>query len=568
MYIFQARDLFPIESNVIRITQGPDVYPSHKGQNTVDYNRLEKEYEYFRAPVTLKVENIQGNSNTVCYQSLEKIKFVNGDEDYLCITLAHMDKTTVNGKLGLFNDEKKEIKVGQVFFPGEMIYREGKASTSSSHAHVRIGTGKYVKNEPIKWGDYYYYNNNKYQIGEINTTGKALKHNEAFYIDGMEVKYDNISRDGMNFKKVYFGSNISTTGYSIIPNGTKIPLYSTVPFHYNGTNYRRCYLGNVNEEIYIDEFLGFYSDGVQWVRGRTKNHFGYFPLHEGYNFNLKKSSEYASALFSVATKEKIELRKLPDANELINPIIVTVQKGDYIEVIEIIKGASSNLWVQGKTLKGTGFAKIKIDWHRLYAESKNISNQSPPSGSGGSGNGSEEIAPPVINPENPEEGIEEIDYPLESKDIVDSGLFLYAGKAIELRSVPVTGTIIATVPSSGRVNIVEFLSGQSDGFQWAKVRYQGHYVYAKIDSKALHTIHGYSAERKNVYLYADKLSYRIRSFMVDGETIEIVQVGERARIVGFYGIQSDGYQWVKVKYNDKIGFSQLDTKNAYLLQFQ
>lgn len=66
-------------------------------------------------------------------------------------------------------------------------------------------------------------------------------------------------------------------------------------------------------------------------------------------------------------------------------------------------------------------------------------------------------------------------------------------------------------------------------------------------------------------LVATKQAFRIKSSVVSGSIITTIAVGGSALITEFLGIQSDGYQWVKVNYNGTSGYSQLDTYNCYTI---
>ncbi len=70
----------------------------------------------------------------------------------------------------------------------------------------------------------------------------------------------------------------------------------------------------------------------------------------------------------------------------------------------------------------------------------------------------------------------------------------------------------------------------------------------------------------NLKLVATKQAFRIRSSVVSGSIITTIAVGGSVPITEFLGIQSDGYQWVKVNHNGTSGYSQLDTYNCYTIK--
>lgn len=68
-----------------------------------------------------------------------------------------------------------------------------------------------------------------------------------------------------------------------------------------------------------------------------------------------------------------------------------------------------------------------------------------------------------------------------------------------------------------------------------------------------------------VYLNATRQPFRVRTSPVSGTVNHIVEVGGRAEVTGFLGIESDGYQWLRVKSRNFDGYAQLDTYNCYTL---
>lgn len=55
--------------------------------------------------------------------------------------------------------------------------------------------------------------------------------------------------------------------------------------------------------------------------------------------------------------------------------------------------------------------------------------------------------------------------------------------AFYMRSAPVTGAVIKTIPAQGSVTVVQFLPIQKDQYQWASVTYQGVFGYCQVDTK-------------------------------------------------------------------------------------
>ena len=111
-----------------------------------------------------------------------------------------------------------------------------------------------------------------------------------------------------------------------------------------------------------------------------------------------------------------------------------------------------------------------------------------------------------------------------------------------------------------RAEVTGFLGIYSDGYQWLRVKSRGIDGYAQLDTFKCYTLNGYASNR---WLVAAKQKFRVRNAPVNGAEIALIGVGGRAQIIEFLPIQSDGYQWVKVKYAGRDGYSQVDTKNCY-----
>ncbi len=126
----------------------------------------------------------------------------------------------------------------------------------------------------------------------------------------------------------------------------------------------------------------------------------------------------------------------------------------------------------------------------------------------------------------------------------------------------VLGSIAGFAQKGSSVLIQKLLPLQSDGYQWAQVLYANRIMYAQIDTKNCLSIRGDSYGR---FLSAAYYPFRIRTTPVTGSTILTVPTGSKAEILSFENIQRDGYQWARVKYNNRIGFSQIDTKRCYLI---
>lgn len=91
------------------------------------------------------------------------------------------------------------------------------------------------------------------------------------------------------------------------------------------------------------------------------------------------------------------------------------------------------------------------------------------------------------------------------------------------------------------------------------------YTMAIVDDRKVYEVPnvGVKDEITGLYLHATKTGFRVRSTPVTGVQRKLVVRGQQAQIIELIGIQSDGYQWCKVRYNEVVGYSQMDLKNYY-----
>lgn len=177
-----------------------------------------------------KIEQILGISssvtNTVILKSAKKLHLPYGVEDYLFLTLTHINEKDL-----------KKLKVGQVIKAGECIksIREGvDGNASGNHLHITANIGKYhglLKNSNGKW---------------CYTYDKSLKPEEAFYLDNKHTTI--LNAKGSIFKEVSKESFFGEKGYFSLgdthKNIGKICKFMHVEFSKYGE-----WLGLDNEDI-------------------------------------------------------------------------------------------------------------------------------------------------------------------------------------------------------------------------------------------------------------------------------------------------------------------------------
>lgn len=112
------------------ITQGANGAFSHKGTMANDVRGLQSGVRYpYYAPCDVKCIWIYPNSGQACWQSLEKVRFANGNIDYATFMTCH--------------DDSFDAYVGLVRRQGEQIGNMGKQGNASGvHCHIEISQTK------------------------------------------------------------------------------------------------------------------------------------------------------------------------------------------------------------------------------------------------------------------------------------------------------------------------------------------------------------------------------------------------------------------------------------------
>ena len=121
--------IFPMTN--VRITQGVNGLFSHKGSYALDCAGKDGGIDNVYAPFTCIVKRIYANDNAVWIESVDKVRFANGIEDYCTILLAH-------------DDDISDLYVGKRINQGEVFYQEGrKGKVTGNHIHLEVARGKY-----------------------------------------------------------------------------------------------------------------------------------------------------------------------------------------------------------------------------------------------------------------------------------------------------------------------------------------------------------------------------------------------------------------------------------------
>ena len=188
--------------DTLNVTQGMNNNFSHKGVLAIDIAGKDSGIESFKAPFTGVIKRKYPTDNEIWLESVDKVKYADGTEDYMTILLMHDNNTS-------------DLKVGQVIKQGQVFYQEGtKGYATGNHIHLACGKGKFsgtgwYKNSSGQWCI-----NNQYAVN------KAL-----FILNSCKIK----NSGGYNWTKTNsytYTKDVDYTGvitYRVYANGKWLP---------------------------------------------------------------------------------------------------------------------------------------------------------------------------------------------------------------------------------------------------------------------------------------------------------------------------------------------------------
>lgn len=113
----------------LNVTQGMNGSYSHQGDLAIDMGDA---CEYLKAPFTGVVKRIYTNCNAIWLESVDKVRYADGTEDYMTVMTLH-------------DNDVSNLKVGQIIKQGTNYYQPGiKGKVTGSHIHISICKGKFT----------------------------------------------------------------------------------------------------------------------------------------------------------------------------------------------------------------------------------------------------------------------------------------------------------------------------------------------------------------------------------------------------------------------------------------
>lgn len=219
------------------ITQGSNSNYSHKGIMANDVRGLNAGIRYpYYAPCTCKCIKIYRSSGQSMWQSVNKVRFANGNIDYATFMIAH--------------DDTQNCFVGQIVAQGDQLGNMGtKGYATGVHCHIQTEQGSDTSWYKNRYGNYQFNNeidlDDMYFVDNTNIIygmGGSWKHTTDVPV--ITIQYINIpewisERSIYNLNKIQFATikpkmygGLSYKIYSIDGNFAEIET----------VNYGRCYV--------------------------------------------------------------------------------------------------------------------------------------------------------------------------------------------------------------------------------------------------------------------------------------------------------------------------------------
>lgn len=115
----------------LNVTQQANSSFSHQGDKAIDIAGKDSGIDSLKAPFTGIIRRIYPNQNVVWLESLDRVKYADGKEDYMTVMTMH-------------DNDISNLNVGNIIKQGQIYYNEGtKGYTTGNHIHLAVGQGKF-----------------------------------------------------------------------------------------------------------------------------------------------------------------------------------------------------------------------------------------------------------------------------------------------------------------------------------------------------------------------------------------------------------------------------------------
>ncbi len=287
--------LFPISKTWISTPMGAG---SHKGTLAIDFGILNPyNVTELTAPFDGTVVHVdpQNKGGGIAFQSDNKVKYVDGTEDYMTLWTGH---------------DNNPPKVGTKFKQGQVYSHMGTAGGVDKHCHLEVQKGKFIM--PTK----YIYINKK--IGNVYKLDNAVEPYKALFL-----KKDDL----IKYSKYTWTRVPTTVGTPVNRNESveQIQIISTILNVRNTPSLKGTRLGYANTGIYnvlnkatADNYIWYEIESNKWV-AYNKDWETLLPKKESELDVLKKQLE-AEKKLNVELNVKITTleSKIKEINKICN----------------------------------------------------------------------------------------------------------------------------------------------------------------------------------------------------------------------------------------------------------
>jgi len=238
----------------LSISQGMNGSYSHKGELAID---IRNACEYFKAPFTGVIKRIYTNCNAVWLESVDKVKYADGTEDYMTVMTLH-------------DNDVSNLKVGQTVKQGEKYFQPGvKGNVTGPHIHLGVGKGKFTGNG---WTKNKYDNwpiNNQYDVTKALFVHTDVKQTDPMYDWKETSDYTYNKTNGtkyLNLEPTVDSWTVYKTNKYYIRNKTSDVLMRVNPKKFGGLSYKIYEdMGNYHFKIKtVDKGYGYISGNPRY----------------------------------------------------------------------------------------------------------------------------------------------------------------------------------------------------------------------------------------------------------------------------------------------------------------
>lgn len=276
----------------LNVSQKANSNFSHQGDKALDLSGKDSGIDSLKAPFTGIIRRIYTNTNAVWLESVNKVKYADGTEDYMTILTMH-------------DNDVSNLRVGSIINQGTTYFEEGrKGYTTGNHIHLAIGKGKFT-------GNGWYQN----QYGSWVINNQYDVHKALYLLDSVNV----INNGGYNWIKTKTLKEESNASPVITYTVRMGDTLSGIARTFNTTTDELARINNIANKnlIYTGQVLKLTSNNI------------YFKRYTG------NSNSLVDALRSINEKSDYTYRtRVANLNGIVNYMGTGVQNTRLLDLLK------------------------------------------------------------------------------------------------------------------------------------------------------------------------------------------------------------------------------------------